>query len=64
MEKHVSTFMAKSQADLAVLDARIKDALREFDELKMSAWITSARSTIDVARAEPEKKRLWGRLFG
>lgn len=64
MEKHVSTFMAKSQADLAVLDARIKDALREFDELKMSAWINSARSTIDVARAEPEKKRLWGRLFG
>lgn len=64
MEKHVSTFMAKSQADLAVLDARIKDALREFDELKMSAWINNARSTIDVARAEPEKKRLWGRLFG
>jgi putative secretion ATPase (PEP-CTERM system associated) len=64
MEKHVSTFMAKSQADLAVLDAQIKDALREFDELKMSAWINSARSTIDVARAEPEKKRLWGRLFG
>lgn len=64
MEKHVSTFMAKSHADLAVLDARIKDALREFDELKMSAWINSARSTIDVARAEPEKKRLWGRLFG
>lgn len=64
MEKHVSTFMAKSQADLAVLDGQIKDALREFDELKMSAWINSARSTIDVARAEPEKKRLWGRLFG
>ncbi len=64
MEKHVSTFMAKSQADMAVLDAQIKDALREFDELKMSAWINNARSTIDVARAEPEKKRLWGRLFG
>jgi len=64
MEKHVSTFMAKSQADLAVLDAQIRDALREFDELKMSAWINSARSTIDVVRAEPEKKRLWGRLFG
>lgn len=64
MEKHVSTFMAKSQADMAVLDAQIKDALREFDKLKMSAWINNARSTIDVARAEPEKKRLWGRLFG
>jgi putative secretion ATPase (PEP-CTERM system associated) len=64
MEKNVSIFMAKSQAEWAVLDAQIKDALREFDELKMNAWENRARATIDVARAEPERKRLWGRLFG
>ncbi|NMC73247.1 MAG: AAA family ATPase [Geobacteraceae bacterium] len=64
MEKNVSSFMAKSQADLAVLDAQIKDALREFDELKMNLWVTSARSSMDASRPEPEKKRLWGRLFG
>lgn len=64
MEKKVATFMARSQSEWAVLDAQIKDALREFDAMKLNAWEDRTRAQIDVTREEPGKKRLWGRIFG